>query len=92
MTVLHQVLDHLRSGRWMEAHKLVQTDASPLGDWLHGIVHIQEGDLEDAEYWYDKANRHFRSRGSLAEELARLEAELPPEDDLTKPVVLANTP
>ncbi|MEO8297465.1 MAG: hypothetical protein ABI574_06605 [Burkholderiales bacterium] len=56
----------------------MQQDDSPLAAWLHGIVHIQEGDLEDAEYWYGKAYRPFRSRGSLAEELARFEAALPP--------------
>ncbi len=66
----------MRAGLWREAHNLVQTDDSMLGAWLHGILHVQEGDLEDAEYWYDKANRHFRNRGTLAEELARFEAEL----------------
>jgi hypothetical protein len=76
MTILHQVLVHLRAGRWTLAHNLVQSDSSELAAWLHGIVHIQEGDLEDAEYWYGKANRHFRSRGSLEEELERFEAEL----------------
>ena len=76
MAILHQVLVHLRSGRWIEAHNLVQTDDSQLAAWLHGILHIQEGDLEDAEYWYGKANRHFRSRGTLDEELGRFEAEL----------------
>ncbi len=77
MNILSQVLVHLRAGRWTEAHNLVQSDASQLGAWLHGILHIQEGDLEDAEYWYGKADRHFRNRGSLVEELARFEAELP---------------
>ena len=80
MTDLHthlaQVLAHLRANRWTEAHNLVQTDNSPLSNWLHGIVHIQEGDLEDAEYWYDQAQRHFRSRGTLVEEMERFEAEL----------------
>lgn len=80
MTILRQVLVHLRAGRWTEAHNLVQSDDSLLGAWLHSIVHIQEGDLEDAQYWYDKANRHFRSRGSLEQELERLEAELLPGD------------
>ncbi len=75
---LHQVLVHLRAGQWTEAHNLVQQDDSPLAAWLHGILHIQEGDLEDTEYWYGKANRHFRSRGTLAEELKSLEAALPP--------------
>ena len=76
MGVLHTVLDHLHAGRWNEAHNLVQTDASELGAWLHGIVHIVEGDLEDAEYWYIQANRPFRSRGTLRHELDSLAREL----------------
>ena len=76
MIILRQVMVHLRAGRWNEAHKLVQSDATPLAAWLHGILHIQEGDLEDAEYWYDQANRHFRSRGNLEQELERFEAAL----------------
>ena len=55
---------------------MIQQDDSPLASWLHGIVHIQEGDLEDAEYWYDRAQRHFRSRGSLQEEMDRFEEAL----------------
>ena len=54
----------------------MQDDGSERAAWLHGILHIQEGDLEDAEYWYGKANRHFLSRGTLAEELERFEAGL----------------
>jgi hypothetical protein len=76
MSTLHQVLIHLHAGRWNDAHNLVQSDGSELAAWLHGILHIQEGDLEDAEYWCGNANRHFRSRGTLTEELARFEAQL----------------
>lgn len=73
---LHEVLAHMRAGRWNDAHRLVQDvpdDPLLLGAWLHGILHVQEGDLEDAEYWYGKAGRNFRSRGTLDEELAQLE-------------------
>ncbi len=76
MNTLRDVLEHMRLGLWREAHNLVQSDDSLLGAWLHGILHIQEGDLEDAEYWYGKANRHFRSRGTLDEELESFTAEL----------------
>ena len=76
MGVLHTVLEHLHAGRWTEAHNLVQSDASELGAWLHGIVHIVEGDLEDAEHWYNPADRPFRSRGTLREELDSLAREL----------------
>ncbi len=75
--LLRAVVAHLQAGRWTEAHRDVQEDGSALGAWLHGIVHVVEGDLEDAEYWYGQAGRHFRSRGSVAEELAALEAALP---------------
>ena len=74
--LLREVVALLKAGRWAEAHDLVQQDDSTAAAWLHGIVHIQEGDLEDAEYWYDRAGRHFRRRGSLTEELGAFEAGL----------------
>jgi hypothetical protein len=74
---LRQVLAHLREGRWTEAHNEVQRDDSRAAAWLHGILHLQEGDLEDAEYWYTRAGQPFRQRGTAAEELARWEAALP---------------
>jgi hypothetical protein len=76
MPLLHRVLQDLRAGHWNAAHDLVQKDDSMLGAWLHGILHLQEGDLEDAESWYDRANRHFRSRGRLEDELALFETAL----------------
>ena len=76
MTALHQVLQDLHAGRWHAAHDLVQKDDSMLGAWLHGILHLQEGDLEDAENWYNRAARHFRSRGSLQEEIVLFQQAL----------------
>lgn len=73
MDTLHQVLQHVHAKRWRQAHDLVQHDGSEHGAWLHGILHLEEGDLEDAEYWYTKAGRNFRSRGTLDEELAQFE-------------------
>lgn len=74
--LLHQVLADMQAGRWKEAHDRVQDDDSELAAWLHGILHVQEGDLEDAEYWYGKAGRNFRQRGTLAEELEQFGAAL----------------
>lgn len=74
--MLREVIAHLRAGRWTEAHDLVQQDDSTAATWLHGIVHVQEGDLEDAEYWYDRACQDFRQRGGLAEAIATFEAGL----------------
>ena len=76
MTDLRHALAQARLGHWTEAHQLVQRDDSVSAAWLHGILHLQEGDFENAEYWYGKANQNFRTRGTLAEELDRFEAEL----------------
>lgn len=77
MDILREALLCTRAGRWDEAHTLAQSDESPLGAWLHGILHIQEGDLDNAAYWYGRARRDFGGRGTVDEELARFEAELP---------------
>lgn len=70
---LRNVLTLMRQGKWRVAHDQVQLDATELGAWLHGLLHVQEGDLEDAEYWFGRAGRNFRHRGTLAEELTQLE-------------------
>jgi hypothetical protein len=77
MTPLLEILALMRKGKWNEAHNLVQLDDSSSAAWLHALLHVQEGDLEDAEYWYGKAGRHFRSRGTLDEELDALSESLP---------------
>ena len=73
---LLDVLALLRAGHWVQAHDEVQRHHSPEAAWLHALVHVQEGDLEDAEYWYGKAGRDFRRRLGLAEELDTLERQL----------------
>jgi len=49
----------LEKGDWEKAHALVQDDKSALGCWAHGIVHLQEGDVGNARYWYQRAQRAF---------------------------------
>ena len=56
------MLDAARSGNWARAHEMAQADDSLLGSWLHGILHIHEGDLDNAGYWYAKARRNFAQR------------------------------
>jgi len=57
MTALADAVRHLEQGDWQAAHLIVQNDESPLGCWAHGIVHIMEGDLDNAGYWYRRASR-----------------------------------
>jgi NAD(P)-dependent dehydrogenase (short-subunit alcohol dehydrogenase family) len=49
-----QAVRHLEAGEWKAAHVIVQKD-SLLGCWAHGIVHLLEGDLDNARYWYRAA-------------------------------------
>lgn len=75
-TQLRDVLALMRTGQWNAAHDRVQHCEGLHAAWLHGLLHWQEGDLEDAENWYERAGRRFRQRGTLDEELALLEAAL----------------
>ena len=61
---------HLQRGEWERAHQLVQDDESPNACWAHAIVHLQEGDLENARYWFRQAGRGFSK--DVAGELAAL--------------------
>ena len=73
---LRCILGLLREGQWNVAHDRVQQVEGLLAAWLHGILHWQEGDLEDAENWYERAGRRFRQRGTLDQELTGFENAL----------------
>jgi hypothetical protein len=73
-TPFAKVVRHLEAGEWESAHALVQRDATPLGCWAHGIVHLIEGDLENAKYWYRRARRPLPHGNTAAAEIAALKA------------------
>ncbi|MEO6928434.1 MAG: hypothetical protein ABI190_04645 [Casimicrobiaceae bacterium] len=50
---------HLKKGDWQKAHPIVQSDESADACWAHGIVHMLEGDVGNARYWYRRAHRAF---------------------------------
>jgi hypothetical protein len=76
---LLQAVEHLRQGDWQAAHAIVQKDErSPLACWLHGIVHLMEGDAANARYWYRLADRPFPAGADVAAEIAAARKELRP--------------
>jgi hypothetical protein len=77
MSRLERALELLESGDWQQAHEIVQGESSSLASWLHGIVHTLEGDLDNAQYWYRKADRVFRGAEAVADELAAARRSLP---------------
>jgi hypothetical protein len=65
---LNSAIRHLRRGDWQKAHAIVQNDNTDMGCWAHGIVHLLEGDVGNARYWFRRAGRPFpRERDASAE-------------------------
>jgi len=74
---LRTALKHLQKGEWQAAHEIVQKDEdSPLACWAHGIVHMMEGDLPNARYWYGQAKRAFPGSVNASAEIKALAAEI----------------
>jgi hypothetical protein len=74
---LSKAVEHLKSGDWQAAHEIVQRDEeSPLACWAHGIVHIMEGDLPNARYWYGQAKRAFPREPDADAEISALNTAL----------------
>jgi hypothetical protein len=70
---LRRAVALLADGDWRAAHEIVQDDEeSPLSCWAHGIVHLMEGDVANAGYWYRRAGRVLRQDFSVKEEIAAL--------------------
>jgi hypothetical protein len=64
-------------GDWQAAHLVAQDhEGEPLANWLHGIVHRMEGDLDNAAYWYRKCERTLSLDVPTEAELKELERAL----------------
>jgi hypothetical protein len=73
---LARAVDLLAAGAWQQAHEIVQAEESALAAWLHGIVHTLEGDLDNARYWYRRAERAFPGAGAVQSEIAAARREV----------------
>lgn len=65
-------------GDWERAHNCAQQqEGDPACDLVHAHLHRQEGDLENARYWYRRAGRTLPAL-SLPDEWSAIAAELLP--------------
>lgn len=55
-----QALWHTKAGNWDEAHNIAQDIHTPLGSWIHALLHVIEGDQWNADYWFSKARKSSR--------------------------------
>ena len=74
MASLKDAIAHLETGDWRAAHSIVQNDSSAHGSWAHGIVHMLEGDLRNADYWYGRAQRERPEPSAIGAEIDALKA------------------
>jgi hypothetical protein len=74
---LADAIDHALAGRWREAHEIVQEDEQDeLSCWIHAVLHRQEGDLPNAQYWYARCKRRLRKSVAPQDELQEIRAAL----------------
>jgi hypothetical protein len=79
LNAAQQVLWLARAGRWDEAHDACQDLPDPAGAWIHAWLHREEGDLENAAYWYSRARQPVPARDlSLDEEWRQIAEALSP--------------
>jgi hypothetical protein len=71
---LSRALELLAAGDWQPAHEIVQKEKSTLAAWLHGIVHILEGDFDNARGWYRRAEREFPGMDAAVSEISAARA------------------
>jgi hypothetical protein len=74
---LAEAVDRALEGRWKEAHEIVQQDEqNATSCWIHAVLHRQEGDLPNAQYWYARCGRRLRKAVSPEDELQEIRAAL----------------
>jgi hypothetical protein len=54
-------------GEWDKAHKSIDSVENKNAYWVHAYLHRKEGDIWNADYWYNRAGKK-RPSTSLDEE------------------------
>ena len=57
-----------KAGQWEAAHDIAQDNHTALGSWIHGHLHLVEGDIGNAGYWYSRAGRKARTPAQIEAE------------------------
>ena len=74
--------DHLKAlwyqqkGNWNTAHRIVQNMDDQYAEWIHALLHREEGDLGNAKYWYARCGRPFPGQIPYKQEVSAILSEL----------------
>ena len=64
-------------GDWEQAHTIAQDIHTREGSWVHAYLHRVEGDVSNANYWYNRAGRTMPAAEPEQEWEAIVRAMLP---------------
>ena len=56
-----------KRGDWEAAHGIAQDIGTPTGSWIHALLHLIEGDLGNARYWFVEAGRPVKKPSQIDE-------------------------
>ena len=56
-----------KKGDWEAAHGIAQDIETPTGSWIHALLHLIEGDLGNARYWFAEAGRPAKKPSQIDE-------------------------
>ncbi|HIE97106.1 MAG TPA: hypothetical protein EYG03_21520 [Planctomycetes bacterium] len=60
-----QSLWHTKAGNWDTAHDIAQEIQAPMGSWIHALLHLIEGDIGNAGYWFNRSGKPARTTDQI---------------------------
>ena len=64
---IHLALWYAAKDNWDMAHNITQDINTELASWIHAYLHRVEGDIGNADYWYNCARKKPFSKSFKAE-------------------------
>ena len=72
-----KAIDLALSGKWDEAHTIVQEINTDFAQWIHAVLHKIEGDEANSRYWYNRSGlKAYESYDNSDQELSEIKVSL----------------
>lgn len=71
-----QALWHAKKGQWDHAHNIAQDLHTRHGSWVHALLHLIEGDVGNAHYWFARAGKAAVKIAEIEELWEQIAAEV----------------